>query len=241
MTPPVKAQGPPNHCCSLADWELEIRKRYAQPLAAETGEFPDAESIHARMVPICYEESLPSGAGLPCAEFMAIATETFVKEVLSSVFARTRSNGPSGTMNGMMMRKYRQQLEREELAYTRGEITKDTATGLLPIEAKEAGLRRPLGVRDLRMALQLGGNILGHMPLIMDQIMGGYFEDELETEKQDRLENGVESDEQVKGDEMDMDMDMDLDVDSVSDWEGGNTADQSQLSALLDECLSMAA
>lgn len=223
----------------IADWELEIRKRYAQPLAAETGEFPDAESIHARMVPMCYEESLPSGAGLPCAEFMAIATETFVKEVLSAVFSRTRSNGPSGTINGMMMRKYRQQLEREELAYTRGEISKDTATGLLPIEAKEASVRRPLGVRDLRLVLELGGGVLGHMPLIIDQIMGGYFEDELETEKQDRLENGVSEHNEIKAPEDEMDLD-EAD-DSLSDWEGGMGADREQLSSLLDECLSMAA
>lgn len=221
------------------DWELEIRKRYAQPLAAETGEFPDTESIHARMVPMCYEESLPSGAGLPCAEFMAIATETFVKEVLSAVFSRTRSNGPSGTINGMMMRKYRQQLEREELAYTRGEITKDTATGLLPIEAKEASVRRPLGVRDLRLTLELGGGVLGHMPLIIDQIMGGYFEDELETEKQDRLENGVGEPLEIKPPEDEMDWD-EAD-DSLSDWDGGTIADRDQLSSLLDECLSMAA
>lgn len=218
---------------------MEIRKRYAQPLAAETGEFPDAESIHARMVPMCYEESLPSGAGLPCAEFMAIATETFVKEVLSAVFSRTRSNGPSGTINGMMMRKYRQQLEREELAYTRGEIVKDTATGLLPIEAKEASVRRPLGVRDLRLTLELGSGVLGHMPLIIDQIMGGYFEDELETEKQDRLENGVNELHEIKVTEDEMDVD-EVD-DSLSDWEGGTTADREHLGSLLDECLSMAA
>ncbi|CAP98094.1 Transcriptional coactivator [Penicillium chrysogenum] len=224
------------------NWELEIRKRYAQPLAAETGEFPDAESIHARMVPICYEESLPSGAGLPCAEFMAIATETFVKEVLSAVFSRTRSNGPSGTINNMMMRQYRHQLEVEELAYTRGEITKDAATGLLPVEAKEASIRKPLGVRDLRLTLELGGGVLGHMPLIVDQIMNGYLEDELETERHERLENGVgEPHHDVKPeDEMDLDEDEDEDG-SLLDWEGGTIGDRNQLSSLLDECLSMAA
>lgn len=221
------------------DWELEIRKRYAQPLAAETGEFPDAESIHARMVPICFEESLPGGAGLPCAEFMAIATETFVKEALSTVFSRTRSNGPSGTINGMMMRKYRQQLEREELAFTRGEIVKDTATGLLPVEAKEASVRRPLGVRDLRLTLELGTGIFGHMPLIIDQIMCGSFEDDLETEK-DRPENGIGEVLGVKTVAEDA-MDIDDVEEALSDWEGGASADREQLGALLDECMSLAA
>lgn len=219
------------------DWELEIRKRYAQPLASETGEFPDAESIHARMIPICYEESVVSGAGFLCAEFMAIATETFVKEVLSTVFARTRSNGPSGTINGMMTRKYRRQLEREELAYTRGEIVKDSATGLLPVEAKEASRRQPLGVRDIRLALELGGGLLGHMPLIVDQIMGGYVEDELEAERQDMMDaaaNGVHEDPRPScADEMEID-------EADWEWEGGTAADREQLGALLDECLSMA-
>ncbi|PWY92951.1 hypothetical protein BO70DRAFT_328414 [Aspergillus heteromorphus CBS 117.55] len=220
------------------NWELEIRKRYAQPLASETGEFPDAESIHARMVPICYEESIVSGASLPCAEFMAIATETFVKEVLSVVFSRTRSNGPSGTINGMMMRRYRQQLEREELAFTRGEIVKDSATGLLPVEAKEASTRKPLGVRDLRLSLELGGGVLSHMPLLVDQIMGGYLDDELETDKQDRIDDVVEItlDDTTPNnfaDEMEVE-------DREPDWEGGTIADREQLGALLDECLSMA-
>lgn len=221
------------------DWELEIRKRYAQPLASETGEFPDAESIHARMIPICYEESIVSGAGFPCAEFMAIATETFVKEVLSVVFSRTRSNGPSGTINGMMMRKYRQQLEREELAFTRGEIVKDAATGLLPVEAKEASTRKPLGVRDLRLALELGGGVLSHMPLIVDQIMGGYLEDELETDKQDRGDEPAQANyDDTRPNNFTDDMDLD---DLDSEWEGGTAADHNQLGALLDDCLSIAA
>lgn len=195
------------------------------------------------MVPMCYEESLPGGASLPCAEFMAIATETFVKDVLSAVFSRTRCNGPSGTINGMMMRKYRQQLEREELAFTRGEIAKDTATGLLPVEAKEAATRRSLGVRDLRLTLELSRGVLGHMPLVIDQIMGGYFEDELDTSKQDRLPNGVSGVSEhhvgkLEDDEMDLDNDEDGDF---SDWEGGTTFDREQLGSLLDDCLSMAA
>lgn len=190
------------------------------------------------MTPICYEESVVGGAGLPCAEFMAIATETFVKEVLSAVFARTRSNGPSGTINGMMMRNYRQQLEIEELAFTRGEISKDSATGLLPVEAKEARVRKPLGVRDLRLALELGGGILCHMPLIVDQIMGGYLEDELETDKQDRADEvfdikNAETDSDESLDEMELD-------DTESDWEGGAVSDRAQLGSLLDECLSIA-
>ncbi|KAL3471709.1 transcriptional regulator of RNA polII, SAGA, subunit-domain-containing protein [Aspergillus californicus] len=217
---------------NMTNWELEVRKRYAQPLASETGEFPDAESIHARMTPICYEESVVNGAGAVCAEFMAIATETFVKEVLSVVFSRTRSNGPSGTINGMMKRSYKQQLEREELAFTRGEIAKDGATGLLPVEAKEASTRNALGVRDLRLSLEIGAGVLNHMPLLANQVMGGYLEDELEADKQDP--DGLDDTKPVTfADEMEVD-----EVDPK--WEGATMADHDQLGTLLDECLSMA-
>ncbi|KAL3435691.1 WD40-repeat-containing domain protein [Aspergillus tetrazonus] len=216
---------------NMTNWELEVRKRYAQPLASETGEFPDAESIHARMTPICYEESVVNGAGVACAEFMAIATETFVKEVLSVVFSRTRCNGPSGTINGMMKRSYKQQLEREELAFTRGEIAKDGATGLLPVEAKEARTRSALGVRDLRLSLELGSGVLSHMPLLVDQIMGGYLEDELEADRRGSTDtNGIEP----------TDMD-EMDVDEADwGWEGATAGDHQQLGTLLDECLAMA-
>ncbi|KAL4901942.1 hypothetical protein BDW74DRAFT_169895 [Aspergillus multicolor] len=218
---------------NMTNWELEVRKRYAQPLASETGEFPDAESIHARMTPICYEESVVNGASVACAEFMAIATETFVKEVLSVVFARTRSNGPSGTINGMMKRSYKQQLEREELAFTRGEIAKDGATGLLPVEAKEASTRSSLGVRDLRLSLELGSGVLSHMPLLVDQIMGGYLEDELEADKRDRFDD--------MNDAAPMNMVDEMDIDGADwGWEGATSGDHQHLSSLLDECLSMA-
>ncbi|EEP76085.1 conserved hypothetical protein [Uncinocarpus reesii 1704] len=217
------------------NWELEIRKRYAQPLASEIGEFPDAESIHARMVPICYEESVTNGASFPCAVFMSIATENFIKEFLSHVFAQTRANGPSGTINGTMTRKYRQQLEKEELAFSRGELVKNSANGLLPVEAKEASTRQALGVQDLKFTLDLNGNLLGHMPLIVNQIMNGYLDGELEAEHEGylELEDGTQED-PFEPDEMDID-------EAGWDWQGATAADREQLNSLLDECLSMAA
>lgn len=189
------------------------------------------------MVPICYEESVVSGAGLPCAEFMAIATETFVKQFLSGVFGRTRSNGPSGTINGTMTRNYRRQLEREEMAHTRGELMKNSTNGLLPVEAKEASNRMPLGVKDLRLSLELSGGLLGHMPLVVDQIMGGYVEEELEAERQDQLIASLDNlDGQVQtspADEMDID-------EAGWEWEGGGTDDRDNLGSLLDDCLAIA-
>ena len=103
---------------------------------------------------------------------------------------------------------------------------------MLPVEAKEASIRKPLGVRDLRLSLELGSGFLGHMPLIIDQVMGGYVEDELEAEKQDRIEDD-DNQKYLFSDDMDVD-EPDL------GWEGGAWADREQLGALLDECLSMA-
>ncbi|EEQ31828.1 hypothetical protein McanMca71_007696 [Microsporum canis] len=219
------------------NWELEIRKRYAQPLASETGEFPDSESIYARMTPICYEESISNGASFPCATYMAIATENFVKTFLSNVFGRTKCNGPSGTINGMTTRKYRRQLEREEMAFTRGELVRNTTNGLLPVEAKEASNRQPLGLRDLKLTLDIAPGALGHMPLIISQIMSGYLEEELNAENECyTLEANARTetvDQVSSGDEMDLD-------EEPWDWEGATAADHNQLNAILDECLSMA-
>lgn len=189
------------------------------------------------MVPICYEESVPSGAGFPCAEFMAIATETFVKQFLSGVFGRTRTNGPSGTINGTMTRNYRRQLEREEMAHTRGELMKNSINGLLPVEAKEASNRMPLGVKDLRLSLELGGDLLGHMPLVVDQIMGGYVEEELEAERQDQIFASLDNfDGQMQASSAD-----EMDIDETGwEWEGGGTEDRENLGSLLDDCLAIA-
>jgi transcriptional coactivator HFI1/ADA1 len=169
------------------DWDLEIRKRYAQPLAYESGEFPDPSSIEARMLPICFESGLASGHSPDAAQFMSVATETFLKEVLSSIFSKTRSNGPGssgsagtgGGANWIQTHKYRVQLEREEEGCLRGEIPRDK-TGLLPIEAKAAMERGPLGMADVRTALELGDCGLGQMPVVVQQIMLSYREGEVE-------------------------------------------------------------
>lgn len=189
------------------------------------------------MVPICYEESIHSGCQAPCPEFMAMATETFVKEFLSKVFGRTRSNGPVGTHNGIMTRKYRKQLDKEEAALLRGELKRDATNGILPVEAKEANARRPLGIGDLRLATEVGGGLLGQMPLIIDRVMGSHLEGELELQNED-LERDraavAENDNTVhNGEEMDVD-------ENDWGWEGGRTADHDQLSQLLDDCLTMA-
>ncbi|EPE10631.1 transcriptional coactivator hfi1 [Ophiostoma piceae UAMH 11346] len=166
--------------------DLEIRKRFTQPLAVESGEFPDTSNIESRMLPFCYEAGLVSGHAAEAANYMSLATEAFVKEFLTSVFSRTRSNGPGeygsagfGGNNWVQTRKYRRQLAREEERALHGEIHRDKM-GLLPVEAKRASERGPLGVAEFRIALEMGDCGLTHFPIVGQSLMASYREGELE-------------------------------------------------------------
>ena len=241
----------------MPDWDLEIRKRYSQPLASETGEFPDAETIQNRMVPICYEESLPNGCAPPCASFMATATEHFIKEVLSTVYTRTRSNMPGGSVNSILTHRFKKQLWKEEEAANRGELVRAPGSGLLPVEVKEAAARRPLGMHDLRFALELGDCGLGQFPVIVAKIMNGNPEGQWEEyQKRKQADERAEKQEEEKRKERlvhtnghgvnginvtngAFEDDEIEDEDEGWGWEGGSAADRMQLNALLDECLAV--
>ncbi|KUJ15722.1 uncharacterized protein LY89DRAFT_685672 [Mollisia scopiformis] len=238
------------------NWDLEIRKRYIQSLASESGEFPDTSTIETRMLPICYETGLVSGHAPDAAHFMSVATETFVKEVLSSIFSKTRSNGPgtsgsAGTGGGaswVQTHKYRTQLEREEESSLRGEVQRDKS-GLLPIEAKAASERGPLGMADVRTALELGDCGLGQMPMMVQQIMLGYREGEVEAWDDYSY---PDSHVRIVGEDADGDIEMggvngtnginghtyDRDNEDWG-WEGCEGEDKSTLDSLLDSCLAI--
>ena len=229
------------------DWDLEIRKRYSQALASETGEFPDAETIQSRMVPICYEESLINGPALACADYLVTATEQYIKEVLSTIYSRTRSN-ISSSANGIMTFKYRKQLALEEESLQRGDLIRGQSNGLLPVELKEASLRRPLGMSDLRLAIEVGNTGLGQMPTITQKIIGGFIELDFDDQYNDVMEiDGPDGEDDVKmngielatngtngiySDEIPMD-------ESDWGWEGGGVSDRERLNLILDECLAI--
>jgi len=211
------------------------------------------------MLPICYEAGLISGHSNDTAQFMTVATESFIKDVLASIFSRTRSNGPGdsgsagfgGGAGWVQTHKYRRQLAREEDAAMRGEITRDKS-GLLPIEAKAAGERGPLGMADLRIALEMGDCGTATFPIIAQSLMYSYREGELENwedytwlDGQERapagnlpnvgsgtngldklLTNGVDH-----GDAME--------VDDEFYWEGANPEDGEFLDSVLDSCLAV--
>jgi transcriptional coactivator HFI1/ADA1 len=210
----------------------------------ESGEFPDVSNIEARMLPLCYDAGLPSGHVSDAAQFMSIATETFIKEILSQIFSRTRSNGPGDSGNAgfgpggawIQTNKYRKQLAKEEEACQRGEISE----------------RGPLGMSDLRIALSLGDCGMANFPVIYRQIMFGYKEGELEDwndhtfiDGRDRIEdldvemggttNGIKPDVLTNGtghgDQMD--------IDSEFGWEGADDGDEDFLDGVLDSCLAV--
>lgn len=165
------------------NWDMEIRKRYLAPLATETFEFPDPESILARMIPTCYEYSLPNGCTATCAELLSSATEQYVKEVMSAVMLKTRSNiggSRSGDGIGIITSKFRKLLAREEEAAERGQIKRSEGVGLLPCEVKERKARRGIGIGDLRFAEEIGGVGMGQMLTVVKSVMGDYEEGVLE-------------------------------------------------------------
>ena len=220
------------------------------------------------MVPICYEESLVNGCTPACAGFMATATEHFIKEVLSSIYTRTRSNMPSGSVNSIMTNRFKKQLRREEEAVKRGEIVRGLGTGLLPVEVKEAAGRKPVGMHDLRLALEVGDCGLGQFPFTLGKVMNGYQEGELEEyavkRKRDREMERKEAEvKRVREEKMRAEKlkelhnlvngvngmngtvtngiheDEPMDEDDEDwGWEGGSAADRLQLNSLLDDCLA---
>ncbi|KAI1502588.1 transcriptional regulator of RNA polII, SAGA, subunit-domain-containing protein [Biscogniauxia marginata] len=240
------------------NWDLEIRKRFAQPLAAESGEFPDTASIEGRMLPICYEEGLVNGHAPDAAQFLTVATEHAIKEFLTVVFSRTRSNGPgdsgaAGFGSGaawIQTHKYRRQLKKEELAFSRGELTRDKS-GLLPVEAKAANERPPLSMADLRLALEIGDCGVGSHPTTRTVILNAYKDGELDNynnytwlpgHKPIGLEevdkngiNGGSSHAYTNGNAYPDAMDID---EEPSVWEGTGSQDMTELNSVLDSCLA---
>ncbi|KJZ78231.1 hypothetical protein HIM_02269 [Hirsutella minnesotensis 3608] len=234
------------------NFDLEIRKRFAQPLAVESGEFPDVGLITGRMLPMSYEAGLTGGHAADAPHLICVATETFIKEILTQIFSRTRSNGPGDSGSAgfgigttwIQTSKYRQQLTLEEEAAHRGEVTRDKS-GLLPCEAKAASERGPLDMADMRLSLQVADTGMAPFPVLMTQVLYGYREGELEHWNDYTWINGQRpAIEELQESNQDMWLSngypdpMDIDTDS---WWGEGTEKQSMdmLDGMLDSCLAV--
>lgn len=238
---------------SQSDWEIEIHKRYTQPLFAESNEFPEPETIQARMVPICYEEGLVQGAATGCSDFVNVAAETCIRELLADMFHRIRTNGPTFVQTT----KYKRRLMRQEISFNKGTLQKD-ATGLLPIEVEAAASRKPLGLNDFRLALDLGNTFMSQLRLVSDRINIGYrIDDEddagigihaaraapvvngikglpkINGHLTNGIVNGVNGINGINGAIHDEPEEMDW------SWSGGKMNDCDGLNSILDECMTI--
>lgn len=197
---------------------------------------------------MCYEAGLSNGHATDAAQFITIATETFIKEFLSVVFRRTRSNGPgdsgsAGSPAGaawIQTRKYRRRLRREESALAKGEISRDKS-GLLPIEAKAASERRPLDIADLRVALDIGDCYLSNFPAVVKSIVYNYREGELEHWDNYTYVDGykpTELEDVTMGGTNGHSDPMDIDSEDHGGWAGAENMDMQALDGVLESCLA---
>jgi transcriptional coactivator HFI1/ADA1 len=229
-------------CIAPLDWDLEIRKRYAQPLFSETNEFPDAETIQSRMVPICYEMGIGGGAAPGSAEFMNLATETFLKEILADQFGRVRSNGD----HYIKTAAYKKRLEKEEAMWLReeGGMVKNAA-GLLPVEVEATEGRQPLDMSDLKLALSLGDTYVQQVPFVASKVRDEWNSGARDADEEQEFDargavkaNGVQPPPTMNGHAIGDEME----VDGVADgwgWSGGSASDRDALGSLLDDCLAV--
>jgi hypothetical protein len=228
------------------NWDLEIKKRYTQPLFVETSEFPDANAAASRMAPICYEESIPAGAAPQCAELVSIAAEAYLKDFLGGIFHRTRSNGPAlenGLGGGIQTASYKKAVAHETNDLKAGKLQKSRDTGLLPIEAREATTRRPLAMSDIKATQTIVKGLFNGMPLIGVQISEAPHECEQEEWHIERAheekyfsQRGYST---AKANDPTSD-EMDIDDDDYG-WIGAGSGDKEPLGSLLEDCLAIRA
>lgn len=200
------------------------------------------------MLPMCYESGLVNGHSSDAGQFLTIATETFIKEFLSVVFRRTRSNGPGDSGSAgfppgsawIQTHKYRRQLRREEEALSKGEISRDKS-GLLPIESKSASERRPLDIADLRLALDIGDCHLSSFPAVTKSVVYNYREGELEHWNDYTYVEGYKpaifEDISTGGINGHSDP-MEIDSEDYGGWDGAENMDMQTLDGVLESCLA---
>ena len=132
---------------------------------------------------MCYEEGLPSGAAEACPDFMVIATEMFIKDVVTSLVSLTRSNflsQPSHTSssssslltNGVQQPVNGAAVPPSTVSRRHPSLGSNSHLGSL------AG--RPLTLTDMKVALGVGGCNLGQMPDIVTNVISGWPEGVLE-------------------------------------------------------------
>ncbi|WPH00499.1 Hypothetical protein R9X50_00332800 [Acrodontium crateriforme] len=215
------------------NWDLEIRRRYAQQLAAETLEFPTQSEMQAKIEPICYEEGLAGGAqgSLPaCAELVEQAMEVFLKEMLGHLCQHSRSNAEGSIQTS----KFRRQFRKEENDAERGLIQRNAA-GLLPVELEVRAKREPVTMDDLNLALQLSDPYLRHDPFLSENVALSRYADHNTVLPKVNGVSGMNGSLTKDEDAADDDA---MAVDEVEYWKGSTHNDRDELMSVLDGCLA---
>lgn len=232
LPPDIQPQN--NSGLGKTNYDIEIRRKYAQPLAAETLEFPSLAEVSNRIEPICYEEGLVGGAQgslQSCAELVEQAAEVWIKELLTDLCAHSRSDGEGCIQTA----KYRRQLRREEDEAERG-ILQRNAAGLLPVELDLSAKQKPLNGHDLRLALQTEDRHFRQEPFLSESIMLDVYP---EVGKSPPAEN-LFAKAAANGTAVHADPDA-MAVDEAEwGWQGGTKTDTDMLMGVLDDCLAVA-
>lgn len=181
---PQSATGTGPSGLAKTNWDVEIRRRYAQPLASELLEFPSLHEIQSRIEPICYEEGLTNGvqqgAMQACAELVEQATEFCVKEFIGALLNQVRSNGVGGR-GGIQTAKFQRQLRKEEDDAELG-IVQRTAGGLLPCEVEAQLKQVPVSMQDLSLASGLCNNFLRRDRFLQERILLNRYPQQIHSE-----------------------------------------------------------
>jgi len=219
------------------NWDLEMRRRYAQRLAAETLEFPTQGDMQDRIEPICAEEGLVPGTQSTmsaCAELVEQATEVYLKELLSQLCAHARSNAEGCVQTT----KFRRQLQKEEAGVERAIIQRNAA-GLLPVEMEVQAKREPLNMQDMRLALQLSDPYLDQDHFLEESILLSRYPDLALTSARvvGATPGAMFNGSLVEGEQSAMDDVMA--IDGIDFWKGASRGETDELMGVLDDCLAV--
>ncbi|KAK4540350.1 hypothetical protein LTR36_009307 [Oleoguttula mirabilis] len=222
------------------NWDLEIRRRYAQPLASETLEFPTLSEILSRVEPIAAEEGLAGSTQSTvqaCAELVEQATEVYLKELLGNLRGHSRSNGEGCVQTA----SFRRQLHREEADAERG-IVQRNAAGMLPVEVDVQAKSRALDMDDLRLGVLQNDVYLRRDLFLEESVWLNRYPEELGPERPrvngtyhlPMLNGGASSKTAARAGADDA-----MVVDEQDYWQGGTATSRSELMSVLDDCLAV--
>ncbi|KAK6359795.1 transcriptional coactivator hfi1/ADA1 [Orbilia brochopaga] len=167
----LDTSAPPVSAGLNKNWQNEVLNAYQSSLAVESGEYIDTETIQARCVPICYEEGISSNVSEETARFIGLATDFFVKDVLTTMIDRVR------------LEEHRRVLKDDDTTAKNRKKAVEKVGGTISME-------------HLRLSVSLSDNLIRQMPLSVYSILGNLNQ---YSRTEDDEEEGDEDDTDVLG------------------------------------------